>query len=291
MACLFAARLAASDTRVTLLGTWPEGLQALNRCGVRVLASDGSEQSYPVRATADPAECAGARLALVLVKSWQTERAARQLAACLSPDGLALTLQNGLGNREKLAEILGVPRVALGVTTIGATLVGPGCVRPGGEGIVSLGANPRLDPLANLLWRAGFAVETVPDADGLLWSKLVINAAINPLTALLHVSNGELLVRPAARMLMAEAAREAAAVAMALNMHLVFSDSVAAVEAVAQRTAINHSSMFQDVTRGAPTEIDAICGAIAAEGERCQVPTPVNRTLWLLVKALRREGS
>ncbi len=285
LACLFASRLSAAGVQITMLGTWSEGLEALRAHGVR-LAADGSEKAYPVQATADTADCASTRLALVLTKSWQTERAARQLAECLLPDGLALTLQNGLGNRESLERALGAPRVALGVTTTGATLVGPGRVRPGGEGAILLGEHPRLNPLSELLREAGFAVETVPEADDLLWSKLVINAAINPLTALLRVSNGELLNRPSAHALMGELAREAAGVAAAMGHRLTFSDPVAASEDVARRTAVNHSSMFQDVLRDAPTEIDAICGAIVAVGEQCGVPTPVNRTLWLLVKAL-----
>jgi 2-dehydropantoate 2-reductase len=269
-----------------MLGTWREGLEALRAHGVRVADTEGSEQAHPVRVTSNPADCAAARLALVLVKSWQTERAARQLAECLSPDGLALTLQNGLGNRECLERALGAERVALGVTTTGATMVGPGRVRPGGEGTVSLGAHPRLDPLADLLRQAGFAVETVPGADDLLWSKLVINAAINPLTALLRCPNGELVTRPSARALMRAAAQEAAAVATAVGRRLTHPDPVALAEDVARRTGANHSSMLQDVLRAAPTENDAICGAIVAAGERVGVSTPVNRTLWLLVKAL-----
>jgi 2-dehydropantoate 2-reductase len=289
MACLFASRLAAAGIQVTLLGTWPEGLAALRASGVQLMKDDGSEHVYPVRATADPTDCVGARFALVMVKSWQTERAARQLAACLGSEGLALTLQNGLGNRETLAEALGEQRVALGITTTGATLVGPGRVCPGGEGTTSLGAHPRLAPLADLLRQAGFAVEIVLDADDLLWSKLVINAAINPLTALLRVPNGELLTHPSAHTLLEAAAREAAMVATTLGRRLTYSDPVATAEAVAYRTAVNHSSMFQDVQRGAPTEIDAICGAIVAAGQECGVPIPVNRTLWLLVKALEEK--
>ncbi len=289
MACLFAARFAAAGRGVMMLGTWPEGLEALRNHGVRLVGDDGSEQAYTVQATNDPADCEDARFALVMIKSWQTERAARQLTQCLSPEGLALTLQNGLGNRETLADALGGERVALGVTTTGATLVGPGRVRPGGEGTTSLGAHPRLDPLANLLQQAGFAVEIVPEADDLLWSKLVINAAINPLTALLRVPNGELLIRPSAQKLLGAAAREAAAVAAALGRHLTYSDPVATAEAVARRTAVNHSSMLQDAQRGARTEIDAICGAIVAAGEEHDVPTPVNCTLLLLIKALEEK--
>jgi 2-dehydropantoate 2-reductase len=286
MACLFAAWLAAAGVRVTMLGTWAEGLEALRSHGVCVIGTDGQERAYPVEAVADPGDCGHFRHALVLVKSWQTERAALQLAGCLSPEGLALTLQNGLGNRERLVQHLGLVRVALGVTTSGATLVGPGRVRPGGEGVLSLGAHERLAPLADLLQGAGFPVELVAEAEGLLWSKLVINAAINPLTALLRVPNGQLLERPAARTLMAAAAREAADVAAALGLRLTYDDPAVAAEAVARRTASNISSMLQDVRRGAPTEIDAICGAIVSVGKERGISTPVNRTLWLMVRAV-----
>lgn len=285
MACLFASRLAAAGVSVTLLGSWPEGLEALRQHGVTVVESDGTERSYPVRVSDNPGDCVGARLALVLVKSWQTERAARQLAQCLTADGVALTLQNGMGNREKLAEVLGAPRVALGVTTLGANLVGPGRVRPAGEGVIALGVHSRLSPITAMFRSAGFTVEDAPDPDALLWGKLVINAAINPLTALLGVPNGVLLERPTARALMATTAREAAAVARALGIRLPYPDPVAAVETTARRTAENRSSMLQDLQRGSPTEIDAICGAVVRAGEQADVPTPVNRTLWQLVKA------
>ena len=286
MACLFAARLSAAGGEVTLLGTWREGLEALHQRGVVVVDPEGGEQAYPVCATNDPAECAGATSALVLVKSWQTERAAQQLAGCLAPEGVALTLQNGMGNREKLASALGARRVALGVTTLGANLLGPGRVRPAGDGVISLSVHSRLGPLAERLRSAGFILENAPDPDSLLWGKLVINAGINPLTALLSVPNGALLERPTARALMVAVAREAAAVVVAQGLHLPYPDPVVAVETIARRTAANRSSMLQDVQRGAPTEIDAICGAIVQAGERTGVPTPVNRTLWQLVKAL-----
>jgi len=287
LACLFASRLSAAGVAVTMLGTWPEGLAALQNNGVR---TEGLDSAGPVQVTADSAACTGVKLALVLVKSWQTARAAGQLAQCLAADGLALTLQNGLGNREKLEATLGAQRVALGVTTTGATLLAPGLVRPGGEGVVSVGRHPQLPPLLALLQRAGFEVQSVPAAEGLLWSKLVINVAINPLTALLGVQNGELLKRPSARLLMGQAAHEAAAVAANLDIALTFSDPAAAAEQVACRTATNISSMLQDLRRGAPTEIGAICGAVVEAGAKVAVPTPVNRTLTFLVKALVEKG-
>jgi 2-dehydropantoate 2-reductase len=286
MACLFAARLAAAGVPFTMLGNWPEGIRALQQHGVRLSEADGSQKTYPVQVVERAADCAGVRFAMVFVKSWQTERTSRQLKECLSPDGIVLTLQNGLGNREILAKELGAQRVALGVTTLGANLLGPGQVRPAGEGVTTLSAHPRLAPLADYLRTAGFLVEYAPDANALLWGKLVINAAINPLTAILNVPNGELLARPTARALMAAVARETAAVAVAQGIALPFPDPVVAVETITRRTAANISSMLQDILRGAPTEIDAISGAIVRAGTQTGLTTPINRTLWQLVKAL-----
>jgi 2-dehydropantoate 2-reductase len=297
LATLFAARLSEAGHSVSMLGTWKQGLHALQKNGARIVASraNGDERAYKVHATDDPREVAGAKYALVLVKSWQTERAARQLKQSLASDGLAVTLQNGLGNRETLAAILrqaqdkpGPARVALGITTTGATLLGPGLVKMGGEGVISLEQNQALGPLEAVLRSSKFNLQIVDDADSLIWGKLVINAAINPLTALLRVPNGELLSRPKARRMMGALAREAADVAEAEHVNLPFSNPVSAAEDVARKTAGNHSSMFQDVSRGAPTEIDAICGAVTRRGAIHGIKTPYNKACWTMVRATVR---
>ena len=286
LATLFAARLAQAGSRVTMLGTWQAALDSLHEYGARLLDTDGNEHQFRVGVTSDVRECRGAQYALMLVKAWQTERAARQLKECLADGGLVVTLQNGLGNRESLARCLGEERVALGATTTGATLLGPGLVRAGGEGVISIERHPALGPVEVMLRAAGFQVNLVEDAQSLIWGKLVINAAINPLTALLRVSNGKLLEVPPAREMMGILATEAAQVAAAEAIDLPFSDPVAAAEEVAQKTAANHSSMLQDVLRGAPTEIDAICGAVVRAAERHKLNTPANWACWKLVKAL-----
>lgn len=286
LATLFAARLAGAGYRIVMLGTWKDGLEALGQYGARLVDANGREQRFSIRVTDQPHDCIGIKHALVLVKAWQTERAAHQLAECLAEDSLALTLQNGLGNREILSGILGAQRVALGVTTTGAALLGPGLVKAGGEGLISIEDQPAICPIEEALNSAGFTTEIVKDAKSLIWSKLVINAAINPLTALLRVPNGELLKRPTARALMRVLAEETAAVAHAENAKLSFKEPAAAAEEVARKTATNHSSMLQDVRRGAPTEIDAICGAITRLGQQHQLATPVNQACWQLVQAL-----
>lgn len=286
LACLFAAKLAGAGHAVTMLGSWPDGLAALRKHGVKVHDLDGNIRKYAVEVL-DGSNCGGNyREALVLVKSWQTTRVAAQLRQCLPGDGVALTLQNGLGNYEVLSESLGADRVALGVTMLGARLLEPGHVQFTGSGKVYLGVHPRLDVLKQVLEISGFQVDLISDPMSLLWGKLVINASINPLTALLRVPNGELLERPSARELLASAAREVTEVAARQGIALPYADPVQAVEDVARGTALNYSSMLQDVLRGTPTEIESINGAIVRIGERLGVEVPTNRVLWQLVSSI-----
>ena len=286
LATLFAARLSRAGYSITMLGSWKAGLDALRRDGARLVDSDGSQHQFQVQAVGDLRECLGVTHALVLVKAWQTAQVAEQLKECLADDGLAITLQNGLGNREILAQSLSPNRVALGVTTTGATLLGPGLVKAGGEGMISIEQHPALHPIEDALKLASFNVNIVEDAQSLIWGKLVINAAINPLTAILRVPNGKLLEIPPAREMMKALARETAHVTDLEGIQLPFPDPIAAAEDVARRTAANHSSMLQDVVRGAPTEIDAICGAVVKIGQKHGMDAPTNWACWKLVKAI-----
>lgn len=285
LATLFAARLSEAGHSVSMLGTWKDGLQALQKNGARIIDVNGNEKSFSVHATDDPNEVKDSKYALVLVKAWQTERAAKQLQSALADDGLAVTLQNGIGNKETLQSTLGVGRVSLGITTTGATLLAPALVKVGGEGIISLEQNQASLKLEAVLRSSNFNVQMVADAESLVWGKLVINAAINPLTALLQVPNGELLSHPKARKMMQALAEETAEVAEAEHVHLPFENPIRAAEDVARKTAANHSSMLQDVVRGAPTEIDAICGAIMKRGQKHGIKTPYNKACWTMVRA------
>jgi 2-dehydropantoate 2-reductase len=282
LATCFAARCSAAGMRVTMLGTWPEALAALGRDGAHL---EGVGR-FPVRATDDPQVCRGARLALVLVKSWQTGRAARQLQDCLDPGGMAFTLQNGLGNDEILAGALGSTRLTRGITTLGASLLRPGTVSLQGEGEVCFETGPCSELLGDMLSAAGFRVVLRQNADALVWGKLIVSSAINPITALLRIRNGRLLEDADLLDLAGAVAGETASVAAALGIALPDEASQEAVARIARQTAGNTSSMLADVLRGSRTEVDAINGAIAAQGERLGVRAPLNRLLWSLVKAI-----
>jgi len=308
---------------VWLLSRRQEQIDAITRDGLR-RELNGAESTRHPRATADPGAIGRCDLVLVLVKSYQTAWAAEQARYLLKPDDrqgdketgrqaasasnlslslpllvsrsrtLVVTLQNGLGNRELLAAALGADRVGQGVTALGATLLGPGRVRHAGHGATMFGAAPdraAMTALAELFRACGLPAELSDDLESLVWGKLVINAGINALTALLRVPNGALAANQEARALVAGAVTEAAAVARARGVTLPYGDPLDRTLGVARATEANQSSMLQDVLRGSPTEIDAINGAVEREGRRLGIPTPVNSMLAALVRALDETAS
>jgi 2-dehydropantoate 2-reductase len=284
MACFFAARLASAKVPVSMMGNWTEGLTTIGNSGVCLVNADGHEEFFDVRIFSKKGLILKAKHVLVLVKSWQTGAAAQRLADILSPDGVVVTLQNGLGNREVLLDLFGEARVAIGVTTSGATLLGPGRVRPGGVGKISLENHPRVGFFENVFKKAAFTVEIVENIESLIWGKLVVNSAINPLSALFRVPNGVLLSNLSCRELLGMIADESAVVANARGIKLPYEDPKGFVEHIAYLTATNYSSMFQDLARRAPTEIDAICGGIVKAAEEVGVAAPLNRACLLLIK-------
>jgi len=289
MGSLFGGTL-SNVAPVILLDPWREHVAAIRRDGLHIVELDGSERIVRVAATDDPNEVGAVDLAIIFVKSRQTEMAARWAKRFLREDGLALTLQNGLGNAETIAGVLGWQRTCSGVTAHGATLLGPGRVRHAGQGPTHLATRPeiadRVAAVADTFRRAGFEVHVSADLDSLVWGKLIINVGINALTAILRVPNGALAEIEAIDALMAAAVTEAVQVAEAKGIALPYPDPLQRVREVCVATAANRSSMLQDVLRGAPTEIDVINGAVVREGQRLGIPTPTNRFLVQTIKAI-----
>lgn len=290
MGTLFGAKL-SPIADVMLFGRWPEQIDALRHAPLHVVYPDGHDEFVLLRITNNLKEADPIDIALILPKANKTALAAEDAAQILKPDGVAITLQNGVGNLEIIAAIVGSERATLGVTMQGASTDGlPGFLRYGGRGLTYLATHPTIDAhiqeLAELLNAAGLVTEVVSDVAGLVWGKLVVNAAINPLTAILRVPNGALLESGWAHQLMIQLAQEVAAVAHAKGIVLPHENAPARAEEVARRTATNYSSMLQDVLRGTPTEIEAISGAVMREGVAFGIDTPVNQLLYQMVKAI-----
>lgn len=292
LGCLFAGLLALAGHDVRLLGRRPEQAALISRDGLFV-ERDGVTRHVAVTAGTDPAQLGPVDLAIVLVKATDTAAAAPLLLTLLGSGAPALSLQNGLGNLDALTTVLGPERVLGGVSSQGATLLGAGRIRHAGFGPTSLaeaagGLTPSAEAIAALLDRAGLPTRAYPDPAPLIWGKLIANAAINPLGALLRCQNGETIDRPDAQALFYGLAREAGAVAAALGVTLPFADPAAHAESIARVTYGNRNSMLQDVEAGRRTEIDAINSAVARIGAAHGIPTPINATVAGLIRALEQ---
>lgn len=292
MGSLFGARLALAGKDVWLLDIWEDHIRAVQTNGLILDTPDRQLIAYP-QATTKAEEIGSADLVIVFVKSTATRTAAQAALSLLNPDSAVLTLQNGYGNADELAGILGASRVIAGTTAQGATMLSPGRVLHGGNGETHIGEmdgniSPRLRKIAALLCDADIPTMTHKNVNSLIWGKLIINVGINALTGITGLKNGELLAYDEARELIKLAVWEAVAVAKAAGVDLPYHDPLHKVLTVASATAQNRSSMLQDLTNGRITEVDAINGAIVREGERLGVATPANKVLTLLIKTLEQ---
>lgn len=166
-----------------------------------------------------------------------------------------------------------------------------GRIRHAGEGETAIGLRERggsaVHALVSSLNNAGFETRLVDNVEGLIWGKLIINVGINALTAIVRVKNGRIAAMHGIRKVMENAVGEAVNVAVAKGIHLPYEEPLERVVAVCEATKDNVSSMLQDVLKGKPTEIEMINGAIAREGERLRIPTPVNRALTYMVQGIQ----
>lgn len=287
MGTLFAARLSAHNN-VTLVGSWKEQLRSINESGLFLTDTSGGQTNCKFTVQEYDLVDGTYQLALILVKGWQTKQAALVTRRLLAPDGLALTIQNGMGHYESLVAAVGEYHAAMGVTSEGAMILKPGFTQHTGLGITSLGTThfteERLQKTADLFQEAGFATQLLGDLDGLVWGKLVVSSGINPLTALLQKRNGFLVENDVARYLMCLAAEETAALAESQGIQLPYSSASDRIVEVAKSTASNRSSMAQDIARSAPTEINSINGIIVQIAARQRIRVPVNQALLHLVR-------
>jgi 2-dehydropantoate 2-reductase len=293
--CLLAAYLARAGEEVSLLDYRPKRATLLQDRGIAV---EGEREAFhtPIKATAYLTEIRSTDIFILCVKASDTAVVAAKLKDAIPPESHLLTLQNGMGNREKLSESFGSDRVFAGVTSHGATLLEVGRVRHAGYGEIWLGetsgtsssqaGGAMLQNLATTMNRAELQAQVVDDIEPILWSKLVVNVGINALTAILGVPNGELLKIPTCQNVMDGAIAEAVQVASGCGIQLHLQKEIEKVRAVCNSTAANISSMLQDVKRQKKTEIDQINGAVVRMAASLGIASPVNEVLTALVRSL-----
>lgn len=291
MGGLFGATLAEAGVDVTLVDVRREAVDAINDSGLALEDTAGSARRVRVRAAADPAEVGTVDLVMVFVKAHHTEQAVRGAAPLMGPRTAVLSLQNGWGNAQRIAGVVGVDRVLAGVTYHSATLLAPGRIQHAGHGPTFIGeldgrTTDRLAAIADLLGRGGMAVTPTPTVVEEIWSKLALNVCTLPAAALLGFRAGQLAEHAGTRALMERLLRETVAVARAKEIKLDAEERWRAIMAVMERARLAKGSMLQDVEHRRRTEIGVINGAIVAEGRQLGIPTPYNETMVWLVASL-----
>ena len=281
---LFAAHLGGA-----LLDYRAERAERLNRAGVLII-SGGVDRLFEPPVYSDPSAVPfEPDWVLFAVKAYSTEEAAAFAAPAFSPGTYAVTLQNGVGNAEILASTYGAERVLAGSTSEGAWLIQDGIAQHAGSGTTTVGALSDVSSeaavrFAATLRAAGFNANATPDWEASVWAKAAVNAAVNPITALLRIPNGDVSDSDPLRRIAVSVVKEASKIAEARGVQLP-PDLPERMLEVCQKTAQNRSSMLQDALRGSHTELEQINGALQREASAHGVPAPALAALTELARA------
>lgn len=292
---LLAGRLQKTGAGVILVDELPERAARLGREGMRWEGAD-EDFRFSVPVVVGMEQASDADLIILCVKAYHTEAASRQIRQA-GYRGPVMTLQNGVGNAAIIGRNCPDSPVIAGITSEGANLASDSHVRHAGSGKTVFGPIEKgrpssrfMEELASLMGEAGFDAELSDDPESLVWGKVLVNAGINALTALLQVPNGRLVEIAPVRTLMRDLVLEGQAVVERKRIGLIYPDPVARTEEVCRLTAANNSSMLMDIRHGRRTEIDFINGAIVREGVSLGISCPYNDAVTKLVHGLEQRG-
>jgi 2-dehydropantoate 2-reductase len=280
---------------VYLIDPWAEHVNAMNRQGLK-LREDSSDRAVKVRAATDCHGIGPADLILVLVKSYHTKEAIKNAGPIIGDQTVVLSFQNGLGNEDILAEVVGKEHVIGGRTFAGGVLLSPGHVIAGRKGkqtyIGELDGRTteRVNEIARQFNQAGLETIISTNIVGIMWDKLLINVATGALSSITRLPYGELYKVKEVMDCALEAVSEAIAVAKAMGVKLTITDPKKIwLKAAENLPREFKASMLQDIEKGSRTEIDSINGSVVRLGEKHGIPTPVNRVLVASIKGIEHQ--
>jgi 2-dehydropantoate 2-reductase len=290
MGSVYAALLAEAGNAVAVVDVDAEHVEAIRARGLRVTGASG-DRTVEVEATTSSAEMGVVDLLVVATKSMDVAAAARSSAPLIGETTTVLTIQNGLGAADVVAEIVPAEQLMVGVAGgFGASIVAPGHAHHHGLELVRLGeragsATHRTERIADVWRSAGFAVKTYDDVPRLQWEKLVCNVCYSGPCALLELTMSGLVENPNAWEVGRRCAQEALAVGRACGVELEIDDCDAYVREYGLAIADAHPSVLLDLLAGRRTEVEWINGAVPRAGAAVGVPAPTNELVTSLVLA------
>ena len=294
LGCAIGATLSEAGHDTWLLNRNARHVEAINRNGLKVQDERG-ERAVRISASTAAAQVGVVDLVVVLVKSFHTAEAINGAMALVGPNTLVLSLQNGLGHEDILADAVGRSQVLAGKTYVGGGLLAPGSIRAGVAGkhtyIGELDGSltPRVQEIAAAFNGAGLATTVSANILGTMWDKLLINVATGALTGITRLTYGQLYSEPLLKATALQAVAEAIAVATAAGVQLSLTEPEAVWKLAAEGLPFAFkTSMLQSLEKGSITEIDFINGSVVRWGQRHGVPTPVNATLVACIKGVER---
>jgi 2-dehydropantoate 2-reductase len=296
---LFGSYLSRGGHEVVFVEPREEIVAAINDQGIALVdarAENGAgAESTPARAVTDASGIENCDAVLLAVKAFDTLAAMRAVAHLITQESPVLTLQTTLGTIELMEKVERRRNILAGFTFMAAAALGPGRVRQGGTGTTYLGEldgalTPRVKRLARAFTRCGLETEPVREIISRLWCKVIIYAAINPVSAILRLKNGQLLEKMESISLMKRLVDEGRMVAESHGIELYYSDLYELLFDSCRRTSDNVSSMLQDLLSGRRTEIDFLNGAIYRYGAERMAPVTTQQSVIELVRLLEKWG-
>lgn len=292
MGSIYAALLADAGHEVWAVDTWSDHVNAINDSGLRVEGASGDRTVTSITATTDAADAGRCDLYVLATKADGVGSAAAAIAETMGPESLVLTIQNGLGAGDRIAEHLPTANVLLGVAEgFGASMTGPGHAHHNGMRLIRVGElngglTDRLQKLVDLWRGAGFDVAGFEDIDQLIWEKFMCNATLSGPCTIFDCTVGETMDSPERWEIATGCTREVFAIGSALGINFSFDDPVAYVTEFATTLRAARPSMLLDHLARRPSEIDAINGMVPVLGRKLGIATPYNDTVTAVVRAI-----
>ena len=292
MGSVYAGLLAAAGLDVWGVDSWTDHVETIRRDGLHVSGASG-ERLVRLSATSDIQDVGTADLVIIATKANGAVAAAHAARTILAQDGVVLTIQNGLGSADRVAEVIGPERVMVGVVGgFGASNPAPGRVHHNGWEFVRLGeyvggrGSERLDRIGAVWEKGGFKVLRFPDIHKMVWEKFICNVAFSAPCAVTGMTIGEVLSDRHASAVSFACAREAYDVAMARGITLDFDDPQKYVREFGQKIPHARPSLLLDHMARRRSEIDVINGAVPSEAAKVGLQAPANATVSSIVRAM-----